>query len=121
MKRDYRLYIDDILEAIGSIEGYVIELTFEEFIRDKRTVDAVIRNFEIIGEGAKHIPEKVRRRYTEVPWKAMAGMRDKLIHEYFGVMLDVVWETIKERLPEVKPLIENVLKEMEDEAEKNSE
>jgi uncharacterized protein with HEPN domain len=73
VKRYYRLYIDDILEAIGRIKGYVRELTFEEFIQDKRTVYAVIRNFEIIGESAKHIPEKVSRRYPEVPWKAMAG------------------------------------------------
>jgi len=109
MKRDYRVYIDDILEAIKRIKKYTDELTFDKFTQDIKTIDAVIRNFEIIGEATKHITDEVRKEYPDVPWKVMAGMRDKLIHEYFGVKLEVVWETIKRRLPEVKPLIEEVL------------
>jgi len=112
MRKDYGLYIDDILEAIKNIEEYVRGLDYDEFTQDRKTVDAVLRNFEILGEAAKHVPESVRRKYPEVPWKAMAGMRDKLIHEYFGVRFDVVWETIKERLPELRRIITNVLEDM---------
>jgi len=115
MKRDYRVYIDDILEAIKRIEEYTDELTFDKFTQDIKTIDAVIRNFEIIGEAAKHVTEKVREEYPNVPWKNMAGMRDKLIHEYLGVKLEAVWETVKKRLPEVKPLIEEVLEKMDKE------
>jgi uncharacterized protein with HEPN domain len=75
---------------------------------------AVIRNFEILGEAAKHFPERVRKRYPKVPWRNMAGMRDRLIHEYSGVRLDVLWKTIKERLPEVKSLIEEILSEIDE-------
>lgn len=115
MKRDYRVYVDDILEAIEKIERYVEGLTIDKFARDTKTIDAVIRNFEIIGEATKHITEEMRKEHPNVPWKDMAGMRDKLIHEYFGVKLEVVWKTIKERLPEVKPLIKEVLEEMDKE------
>ena len=77
-------------------------MSYEAFAKDRKTVDATVRNFEIIGEATKHIPERIRKEYPKVPWKDMAGMRDKLIHGYFGVKLDVVWKTIKERLPAVK-------------------
>ena len=106
--------MDDILDAINSIEEYTSGLTFEAFAKDKKTVDAVIRNFEIIGEATKHIPEKIRKEHPKVPWNYMAGMRDRLIHGYFGVKLDVIWKTIKERLPEVKLLIKEALTKMEE-------
>jgi uncharacterized protein with HEPN domain len=112
MKRDYRLYIDDILEAVEKIEKYVMGLTFNQFAQNSMIIDAVIRNFEIIGEATKNIPEEVRKKYPDIPWKEMAGMRDKLAHEYFGVVLEVVWETMKKRLPDLKTLIQKVSKEM---------
>ena len=112
--RDFQVYVEDILDAINSIEEYTKGLTYESFVSDKKTVDAVIRNFEIIGEATKHVPLFVRREYPQVPWRDMAGMRDKLIHGYFGVQLDVVWKTIRERLPEVLPLVVEALARMKE-------
>lgn len=112
MKRDYRVYIDDIIEAITKIELYSKGVSLDRFSKDSKVIDATIRNFEIIGEAAKHIPQAIRKKYSDIPWKTMAGMRDKLIHEYFGVNRRVLWKTIKEDLPRIKPLIKEVLKEM---------
>jgi uncharacterized protein with HEPN domain len=112
--RDYQVYIEDIIDAIDSIETYTKGLTYEGFVSDRKTVDAVIRNFEIIREATKNVPLSVRREYPQVPWRDMAGMRDKLIHGYFGVQLDVVWKTIKERLPEVRPLLAEALAKMKE-------
>jgi hypothetical protein len=118
--RDFQVYLEDIIDAINSIEEYTRGLTFNAFVEDSRTVDAVIRNLEVIGEATKHIPERIRRDYPKVPWKDMAGMRDKLIHGYFGVQLDVVWKTVKERLPAVRPLVEEALAKIKGEASHSS-
>jgi uncharacterized protein with HEPN domain len=112
-KRDYRLYIDDIIEAIKKTEKFSKGLSFDEFSGDSKTIDATIRNFEIIGEAVKHIPPKIRGKYPDIPWKIMAGMRDKLIHEYFGVDKKVLWKTVKEDLPKIKPLIEEASRNMD--------
>lgn len=93
-------------------EGFVDQCTFEEFAEDVKTQYAVIRALEIIGEAAKNIPFEIRQKYTSVPWKDLAGIRDKLIHAYFGVNLEVVWLSVKEGIPEVKPVIEVLLNEL---------
>ncbi len=112
-RRDVRLFLYDILEAIAKIEEYTEGMDYDEFIHDKKTVDAVIRNLEIIGEATKNIPEDVKSKYPEIPWKAIAGMRDKLIHAYFGISLPIVWETIKHDLPSLKSHVERILRELE--------
>ena len=111
MKRDSRLYFQDIVESISAIEEYTGTLTEEGFYKNKQARDAVIRRLEIIGEAAKNVPEDIRARYPAIPWKDIAGMRDVLIHEYFGVNLKRVWDVIKTHLPELKHTALLILKE----------
>ena len=115
-KRDVKLYVKDILEAIKAIEKFVEGMNFENFKEDDKTSSAVIRKFEIIGEATKNIPQSIKEKYPHIPWKEMAGFRDKLIHFYFGIKYDIVWDTIKLRLPELKKNIERVLKDLEGES-----
>ncbi|MBI5874432.1 MAG: DUF86 domain-containing protein [Deltaproteobacteria bacterium] len=110
-KRDYGDYLQDILTAAMEVKEFTTGMNYDEFIEDKKTVNAVIRSLEVLGEAAKRIPYEVRRKYPDVPWKRMAGMRDKLIHEYFGVDLEKVWLVVKEELPPLEPIIEQILKE----------
>jgi len=107
--RNNKLYLKDILAAIESIEVFVEGMDFESFKGDDKTVSAVIRKFEIIGEAAKNVPGTIKEEHSSIPWKEMAGMRDRLIHFYFGIDYDLVWKTIKNRLPIVKPLIAQIL------------
>ena len=115
MKRDSRLYLDDIFDAIEKIENYVEGLSFEEFSADSKTIDAIVRNLEIIGEATKRVSEETKAKYSEIPWKLMAGTRDKLIHEYFGVNLQTLWKSVREDLPPVKQAIKSLLAKMDKE------
>ena len=107
-KRNEDLYIKDTIEAIKYIQAYTKNLSFKKFSNDQKTIDAVIRNFEIIGEATKQISKQTKARYPAIPWRKIASMRDKVIHEYFGVDLDIIWETIHESLPSLKKKIERV-------------
>lgn len=111
--RDGSLYLRDILAAIESIEAFVEDMDFESFRDDDKTTSAVIRKFEIIGEASKNVPAHIKEQYPSIPWKEMAGMRDRLIHFYFGIDYKLVWETIKNRMPTIKPLISQILKDLE--------
>jgi uncharacterized protein with HEPN domain len=109
--RNQRLYLEDILSAIESIEEFVVGMDLGALQTDDKTASAGIRKFEIIGEAVRHVPEDIREAYTEVAWKEMAGMRDRLIHFYMGVNYRLVWQTIKNDLPVVKMHIRRILKE----------
>lgn len=102
MERDYRDYLQDILDSIKDIENFTTDMNFEGFSQDRKTTNAVVRSIEIIGEAAKNIPDLIRRKYPNIPWKKMAGMRDKLIHEYFGIDPEILWKVAKEDLPPLK-------------------
>ena len=103
-------YLFDIQEAIRRIAEYAGEFSYEQFRKDTRTQDAVIRNLEIIGEAAKGLSASFRKKYSDIPWKQMAAMRDRLIHHYFGINLDVVWGVVTEELPAVAEQIETLRK-----------
>ena len=111
--RDYRDYLQDIFDAVNDIENFVDNMTYEEFIKDRKTLNAVVRSIEIIGEASKNIPETMKAKYKELPWKQMTGMRDKLIHAYFGVDAETLWKAVKENIPPLKQSIEKMLEDLE--------
>jgi len=111
MKEEFLDYIEDIIEAMNDAMSFVEGMEYDDFLKDRKTIYAVIRAIEIIGEAVKKIPESVKNRYPQIPWREMAGMRDKLIHEYFGVNLRAVWDTIKQDIPNLKPSFDKILKD----------
>ncbi len=110
-ERDPRLFFIDIIDATRKIDNYTTGMNFEKFRADEKTFDAVLRNLEVIGEAVKNIPEEIKKKYPDVEWQAAAGMRDRLIHEYFGVSVRIVWETVTHDLPSFKPSIEKILQD----------
>lgn len=100
--RDWRFRVDDILEAISKIDRYTQDLDFDAWNEDEKTVDAVVRNLEVIGEASSHLPLEIQEQYEHVPWGMMKGIRNILAHEYFGVDLEIIWRTIKVDLPALK-------------------
>jgi len=108
--RDYRLYLEDILKAIRNIHRYTKDLTFEKFKKNNLVIDAVVRNLEIIGEAVKKIPSEYKSKFSDVEWKKISGLRDILIHEYFGVDVEILWDIIKNRLPHLRKKIFHILR-----------
>ena len=110
-KRTDREFLLDMQEAIRRITDYTEQMTYQAFLKDTRTQDAVVRNLEIIGEAAKKLTKDLRERHTAVPWRSMAAIRDRLIHHYFGVNLDIVWQIVVEELPKVATQLDRILRE----------
>jgi uncharacterized protein with HEPN domain len=98
MHRDPRLYLDDILEAVGKIHEYTAGMAFAEFLENAKTQDAVIRNLEIIGEAAGRLPESIKIKNVDIEWRKIIGLRNILAHEYFGVSLPIVWDVVQNKL-----------------------
>ena len=107
--RNWIFRIQDILAAIDKIEQYIKDLNFTQFHQNELIIDAVVRNFEIIGETGKGVPLEVRRIYSKIPWNQLCGMRDVLIHEYFGVNIKILWHTAKKELPTLRMQLQDLL------------
>ena len=101
-KREFRDSLIDVWKEIEHIDKFSASLDYEGLIEDEKSLYAIVRCFEIIGEAVKNIPEQVKEKYYQIPWKDIGGMRDKLIHEYFGIDFEILWETIKHRIPELR-------------------
>lgn len=111
MPRDYRLQIDDILAAVARIRAYTQGMTYDAFAADIRTQDAVVRNLEIIGEAARTLPEDVKQRTAAVEWRKIIGLRNMLIHEYFGISLPIIWDVIANKLGGLEAACSEIAKE----------
>ncbi len=109
MSRDYKVYLEDIIEAIGKIRTYTAGLSADSFAADNKTLDAVLRNLEVIGEAVKCIPDDIRLQHPHVEWKKMAGLRDILIHQYFGIDADIIWDVVQNKLPELERQIRDAV------------
>lgn len=110
-KRDWKLFVKDILECIGKIESYIADFSYEDFIKDERTKDAVVRNLEIIGEAANQIPKEIQQKYPEIPWSQVVGLRHRLTHGYFVVDYRIVWNIVVNELPDLKEKMRKILEE----------
>jgi len=110
--REPKLYLKDILEDMKSIDEFIKEMDFDSFQHNDLVTSAVIRKLEIIGEAVKNIPNTLKQSNPTVPWKIMGGMRDRLIHVYFGIKYELVWNTIKDDIPKVKPEIEKIYNDL---------
>ena len=112
MKRNYILYLEDISDRIEKITVYIENMSYDDFVKDDKTVSACIREIEVIGEATKQIPKEITQRFNELPWSLMAKMRDKLIHWYFEVDEEIVWNVATLKLPSIKVQIDSIINEL---------
>lgn len=109
-RKDRKLLIKDILECIKKIERYVDGMDFALFKEDEKTIDAVIKNLETIGEAAQHIPDDIKARHKQVPWRGIIGLRNRIVHGYFNIDLEIIWGIVRQELPDLKVQLEHILK-----------
>lgn len=109
--RDCLTRIEDIRNAILATQDYTNGMSFEDFTNDRKTLDAVLHNIAVIGEAANHVPDDMMSRHNGIPWDKMRAIRNLIIHAYFGVRPDILWQTLKEDLPPLLPLLNNILQE----------
>jgi uncharacterized protein with HEPN domain len=109
VSRDVVIYLEDMAEAVRRVLAYTRGMDRAALFADLRTIDAVVRNLEVLGEAAKHVPDEIRVRYREIEWKKISGLRDVLAHEYFAVDDDIVWDVVMNKLPALLPRIEECL------------
>ncbi len=107
------------MDAVNDIENFIDKMSFEQFINDRKTMNAVVRSIEVIGEASKNVPQSIKEKYKTLPWRQMAGMRDKLIHAYFGVDRDTLWKAATKDIPPLKKTIEKVLNQLENDSNDN--
>jgi len=110
MKKDPKIFLKHILESIDEIEKYIKRFSKGDFLKDRKTQDAVVRRIEIIGEAVKNLPADYKKKHKEIKWREIAGMRDILTHEYFGIDLNIVWRTVKKDIPQLKKKVFGLLK-----------
>jgi len=113
MKKEDTAYLKHILDAITRIEEYIVGIEYEDFIENHLVQDGVIRQIEIIGEATKRISDEIKKKHLGIPWKDMAGMRDKLIHDYLGVDIDAVWDTVENDIPILKSKLKDIIEKGE--------
>ena len=110
MSRDYKLYLSDIIEAQARIQEYTEKMTYDEFAKSKITIDAVIRNLEVIGEAARKLPPEIKKKSLEIEWRKMVAMRNVLTHEYFGVNTQIVWDVVQNKIELLGRFCQTLLK-----------
>ncbi|MFW6118906.1 MAG: DUF86 domain-containing protein [Planctomycetota bacterium] len=116
-RKDWRARVEDILESIANLQGFVEDMTYEEFAADTKTVRAAAYEIMIIGEAAAHVPQEARSRFPRIPWDEMQGIRNIVVHEYFRVDLEILWQTITHDLPPLVPVLKGILQEPGPDAE----
>ena len=110
-KREYRDYLNDIFQSIDDVEEFIKGINHKHFLNDKKTINAVVRSIQIIGEAAKHIPKFIKDEALDINWKEIVGMRNRIVHEYFGVDDEIVWRTAKFYLPKLKTQLSRLIKQ----------
>ena len=110
--REIQLFLEDMLEAAEKILSYTVGMSFDAFVSDNKTIDAVVRNFEIIGEAANRVPDEFKSDHPEIEWRRMSGLRNRIIHEYFGINYETVWKIKEENIPELIDFIRQAIDDL---------
>jgi uncharacterized protein with HEPN domain len=107
-KRDAELLVEDMLDALRKIDLYTAGMDHSSFLQDEKTVDAVVRNLEVLGEAARQIPDAFAARHPDVPWRKVTGLRNRIVHDYFGLDLEIIWQIVRNDLPPLKATLEKI-------------